>query len=106
MTSSPAVLDTTPHRSLYTGHDLSRAVTIGDLRAMVHHLLPGFVLEYLEGGAEEEATLAHNRDAFGAYRLRPHALVDVSHRQAGTALFGRPMSIPVVIAPTGLNGLF
>lgn len=104
--STAAVLDETPRRAFYTGHDLARAITIEDLRATAHRLLPDFVLEYLEGGADEEATLAHNRGAFAGYRLRSHALVDVSHRKIGTSLFGRPMPIPVVIAPTGLNGLF
>src|SRR4051794_11562715 len=103
---SPATLDGTPVRRFYAGHAVPRADTIGDLRAMAHRRLPAFALEYLEGGAEEEATLARNRAALAAHRLLPRALIDVSHRDLETSLFGRPMPLPFAIAPTGLNGLF
>lgn len=73
---------------------------------MAHQRLPGFALEYLEGGAEEEATLARNRDALGECRFIPRALRDVSHRDTGITLFGRPMRLPFAVAPSGLNGLF
>jgi (S)-mandelate dehydrogenase len=53
-----AQLEGTPERDFYTGSDLSRVQAVADLRARTHKLMPGFVLEYLEAGAEEEATLA------------------------------------------------
>src|SRR5512144_1244419 len=97
---SPATLGATPRRRLYCGSDLSRAIAIEDLRAMTHRVLPRFALEYLEGGAEEEATLARNRQAFAEYRFAPHALVDVSRRDLSTTLFGASTELPLVIAPT------
>ena len=104
--ASPAVLGTTPQRRLYAGRDPAHAVTIEDLRAMAHRRLPRFALEYLEGGAEDEATLAHNIAAWAEWRFAPRALVDVSRRDLSTELFGRAMAMPLVIAPTGLNELF
>jgi (S)-mandelate dehydrogenase len=104
--TSPAVLDGTPRRRLYRGRDPGRAVTVDDLRAMAHRRLPRFVLEYLEGGAEEEATLARNRAVFGEWRFQHRSFVDVSERDLSTELFGRTTTMPVVIAPTGLNELF
>src|SRR5207248_10469710 len=104
--ASPAVLAGTPERRLYAGRDLARAVTIEDLRAMAHRRLPRFALEYLEGGAEDEATLAHNIAAWADWRFMPHALVDVTRRDLSTELFGRRMAMPLVVAPTGLNELF
>lgn len=95
-----------PARSYYTGRNLARAHTIEDLRRMAHRRLPAFAVEYLEGGAEEEATLVRNLAAFASWRLSPKALVDVSRRDLSVALFGRPMPLPFAIAPTGLNGLF
>jgi (S)-mandelate dehydrogenase len=103
---TPATRRGTPARKLYTGHKLERARTIEDLRAMAHRRLPAFAAEYLEGGAEEEATLARNLAAFASYRLLPHALVDVSQRDQSISLFGRQTPFPFAIAPTGLNGLF
>jgi (S)-mandelate dehydrogenase len=103
---SPAQLAGSPPRRLYDGRDPARAVSVEDLRAMAHRFLPDFALGYLEGGAEEEQTLARNLAALAAWRFLPRALVDVSRRSTATTLFGRPMPVPIVIAPTGLNGLF
>jgi (S)-mandelate dehydrogenase len=104
--TSPAVLGGSPQRRFYGGGSLDRAVTIEDLRAMAHRRLPGFVLEYLEAGGEDEATLARNIAALAEWRFLHRSLVDVSRRNASTMLFGRKTAIPVIVAPTGLNALF
>ncbi len=93
-------------RRFYKGARLDRAVTIEDLRARTYGFLPKFALEYLEGGAEDEVTLQRNRMALSEYSLLPHALVDVSQRDISTRLFDRHAPMPLIIAPTGLNGLF
>src|SRR5205823_5896065 len=104
--ASPAVLRGSPRRRFYRGADPGRAITVEDLRAMAHRRLPRFALEYLEGGAEDEATLARNDAALAEWRFMHRSLIDVARRDAATTLFGRRMAIPVVIAPTGLNALF
>jgi len=104
--ASPALLERTPRRRLRRSGDLARARTVADLRAMAHARLPGFALEYLEGGSEEEAALARNLDSFAQWHFVPPVLVDVSHRDVSSELFGAPMSMPLAIAPTGLNALF
>ena len=103
---SPAQLNGSPRRRYYTGGALARAITIEGLRAMAHRRMPRFVLEYLEGGAEEEATLAREREAYGDWWFTPRQLVDVLHRSTRTSILGKPAEMPLVIAPTGLNGLF
>lgn len=103
---SPAQLDGSPRRRFYTGGDLDRALAIADLRARTHRLMPRFVLEYLEAGAEEEATLQREREAYGDWRFMPRTLVDVSHRSLERAILGRTAAMPLLVAPTGLNGLF
>jgi (S)-mandelate dehydrogenase len=104
--SAVAQLDGTPSRRHYAGRRLARALTIDDLRAMAHRRLPRFVLEYLEGGAEEEASLARERSAFADWWFLPRQLVDVSHRSLAGKLLGREVPLPLAIAPSGLNGLF
>lgn len=104
--ASPAVLGTSPQRRFYSGTNLDRAMTVEDLRAMAHRQLPGFVLEYLEAGGEDEAALARNIAALAEWRFLHRSLVDVSHRDVSTMLFDRKMTIPVIVAPTGLNELF
>ena len=101
-----AQLDGTPARRYYTGHNLRRAVAIEDLRAMTHRRLPRFALEYLEGGSEDEATLMRERTAYAEWRFAPRTLVDVSHRSLETRILGRPAPLPLIVAPTGLNGVF
>ena len=96
----------TPHRSFYTGRSLRRVQSIGDLRARAHKLMPRFVLEYLEAGAGDEATLARERAAYADWRFLPHVLRNVSSRSAQCDLLGRAARLPLAIAPTGLNGLF
>lgn len=103
---SVAQLDGSPRRDYYTGANLDRALSIADLRARAHKLMPRFVLEYLEAGAEDETTLNRERAAFEQWLFLPRTLVDVSGRTLSTNLLGRPTPMPAAIAPTGLNGLF
>jgi (S)-mandelate dehydrogenase len=103
---SIAQLGDTPARRYYTGSNLQRAKAVSDLRARTHKLMPRVALEYLEGGAGEEATLYREREAFAEWRYLPHTLVDESHLSLKRALLGREAAMPLAIAPTGLNGLF
>ncbi|WP_322292033.1 alpha-hydroxy acid oxidase [Allopontixanthobacter sp.] len=68
--------------------------------------MPRFVLEYLEGGAGEEATLAREREAFAEWRVMPRTLVDESQRDVSVEILGRKAPLPLAVAPTGLNGVF
>jgi (S)-mandelate dehydrogenase len=92
-------------RRYYRGRDVKRALDIEELRQMALSRLPNFVAEYLEGGAEDEYTLRNNRGAFERYRFVHRVLVDVADRSLATTVFGQPCGMPVVIGPTGFNGL-
>lgn len=81
------------------------AINIGDLRTIAKRRLPRFVFAYVDGGAEDERTLAENRDAFARLRFCPRTLVDVSKRDVSASILGAPAALPVVVGPTGLNGL-
>ncbi|HEY7662060.1 MAG TPA: alpha-hydroxy acid oxidase [Xanthobacteraceae bacterium] len=101
-----AQLDGTPLRRYYTGLRPQRAIAVSDLRAMSHKRLPRFALEYLEGGAQDEAAMMRERRAFAEWRFVPRTLVDVSRRTLQAQILGRDAAMPVVVAPTGLNGIF
>ena len=92
-------------RHPFSGHDISRALYIADLRDIARRRVPGFVFEYVESGAEDEATLRGNREALARLRLLPQTLVDTSGRHLRSTILGRPANAPLIIAPTGLNGL-
>lgn len=81
------------------------AVNIDDLRKIARRRLPKFVFSYVDGGSEDERTLTRNRDAFSQWRFRPRTLVDVSSRDTAGTVLGGPSAMPVIVGPTGLNGL-
>ena len=85
--------------------EFRQAVNIEDLRAIARRRLPRFVFDYVDGGAEDERTLARNLDAFARMQFRPRTLVDVSKRSSTARLLGAPSALPAVVGPTGLNGL-
>lgn len=76
------------------------------LREMARRRLPRPVFDYLDGGAEDEATLQANRSAFAALRLRYVVHEDDAAVDLSTSLCGSPMSMPVLLAPVGSAGLF
>src|SRR3981189_31095 len=85
--------------------DRARALNIAHRREIARRRVPGFAFEYVEGGAEDEVTLRANREALERLRLIPQTLIDTSARHQRTAILGRPPNSPLVIAPTGLNGM-
>lgn len=68
--------------------------------------LPGFVFDYLEGGADEERCLNRNSSALQRLLLIPERLTNVENTRCHTTFFSRPAAVPIAIAPTGFNALF
>ncbi len=77
-----------------------------DFRAIAKRRLPSPVFHYLDGGADDEVTLARNTQAFDDYELLPSQLSDVSTVDLQTTLFGKTVDWPVMISPTGASKLF
>ncbi len=92
-------------RRHFRGRDLGRVLNIADLREVARRRIPHFVFEYVEGGAEDEQTLRCNRRAFEALSFIPHTLVDTTARSHKIELFGRPTAAPLIVGPTGMNGM-
>jgi L-lactate dehydrogenase (cytochrome) len=82
---------------------LSRAASVADLRLMARRRLPGGVFDYIDGGAEDELTLRRNVAAFRRAELVPRVLRDVSGIDTATTLLGRPLPMPLVVAPIGFT---
>ena len=85
---------------------VERALNVEDLRRIAAYRLPRVVYHYIQGGAEEHATLRANREVFEAIRFAPRTLVDVSRRSQNVALYGRVYDSPIGIAPLGAAELF
>ena len=82
----------------------AKPINVEDYRILAQRRLPKIIFDYLEGGADDETALKHNREVFERYRLMPRRLIDVSKRDTGIELFGRHQTAPFMIGPTGLNG--
>jgi len=82
---------------------LRQCASVDDLRRAARRRLPRGVFDYIDGGAESESTLAANSAAFARLQFRPRVLRDVSRLDPSTTLLGRPLPIPLVLAPTGFT---
>ena len=92
-------------RRSFRGTNLARALNVADLRELARRRIPRFVFEYVDGGAEDEVTLRGNRAAFDRLRLLPRTLIDTAARHQRTQILATAAQAPMVIAPTGFNGM-
>ncbi|MFM9844794.1 MAG: alpha-hydroxy acid oxidase [Dongiaceae bacterium] len=83
-----------------------RAYSIDALRGLARGALPRPVFDFADGGAEDESTLRRNESAFDDLRLLPQPLRGTADRDLSVTLFGKRLSLPVIVGPTGLAGLF
>ena len=82
---------------------LARAASVADLRRIAKRRLPGGVFDYIDGGAEDERTLAANQIAFEATTFRPRVLRGIEKVEIDSTILGRPLAYPLVLAPTGFT---
>jgi (S)-mandelate dehydrogenase len=92
-------------RRPYAGTDYRKALSIDDLERIARRRLPNFVFEYIYGGADDEQSLRHNRAVFDDYLFEPKTLTKVGDRELSTPLLGKRYRMPLVIGPTGYNGM-
>ncbi len=83
---------------------LARAASVEDLRRIAKRRLPGGVFDYIDGGAEDERTLAANQAAFAAVTYRPRVLRGLETVSTASTILGQPLTYPLVLAPTGARG--
>jgi len=87
------------------GSSSNQLVTVEDYRNAARRRVPKMVWSYIDEGADELATLTGNRDAFSRWRLRSKVLTGVGTPDLSTSVAGVPLSMPVLLAPTGFLGL-
>jgi L-lactate dehydrogenase (cytochrome)/(S)-mandelate dehydrogenase len=80
--------------------------SIAAMRDLARHVLPRPVFDFADGGAEDERTLRRNEGAFADFDLLPKPLNGAAERDLSVTLFGDRLSLPVMVGPTGLSGLF
>jgi len=79
--------------------------SIEDLRQRARRRLPKAIFDFIDGGSQDEVSLAANRRDFERLALVPRVLTDVSKRQLASTVLGERVAFPLIVAPTGLAGL-
>jgi L-lactate dehydrogenase (cytochrome) len=68
--------------------------------------LPAPLFHYIDGGADDERSLARNTSAFNDYEFLPRVLQDVAQIDLSTSILGTRIDLPFFLAPTGMSRLF
>lgn len=77
-----------------------------DYRELARAKLPRQLFDYIDGGAYTESTMRANVSDLRSIHLRQRILRDVSDIDLGAEVLGEKLSLPVVLGPVGLVGMF
>jgi L-lactate dehydrogenase (cytochrome) len=95
-----------PHSKSAPRRSTIAARNIADLELRAARRLPAPIWHYLQGGADDEWTVARNTSAFERYALVPDVLIDVTRIDASVQLLGHRYPLPLLLSPTGMSQLF
>ncbi len=84
---------------------LDRCLNVADFEVIAKRRMPRAYYDYYAGGAEDERTLAGNRDGFARWTVLPRVLVDVSRVDLAVEVLGAPLTMPILLAPTAYQRL-
>jgi L-lactate dehydrogenase (cytochrome) len=77
-----------------------------DFREAARRRLPRFLFDYADGGANSEHTLQRNVLDLADVALRQRVLMGGGEVDLKTTLFGQQRSLPVMLGPVGIAGMF
>jgi len=80
--------------------------SVMDYRELARRKLPRQLFDYIDGGAYAESTMRANVADLRDIHLRQRILRDVSDIDLGTTVLGERLSLPIILAPVGLAGMF
>ncbi len=84
---------------------LATAVNVAELRRIAEARLPAVVFDYLDGAAEDEATLKDNCQAFKNWIFRPRHGVELETPDLAVEVMGQKLAWPALLAPIGYSAL-
>jgi L-lactate dehydrogenase (cytochrome) len=80
--------------------------SVTDYRELARRRLPRQLFDYIDGGAYAENTMRANVEDLQRIHLRQRILRDVSDVELGAEVMGERLSLPLVLGPVGLAGMF
>lgn len=77
-----------------------------DFRELAKRRLPGPIFDYIDGGADDEATYRRNTASFERCDLVPDVLRGVAAVDLSVTVMGQKLAVPFYCSPTALQRLF
>ena len=85
---------------------LSDCHNFHDFRKLAERRLPGPIFNYIDGAADDEATLRQNTASFERCDLVPNVLRGVETVDMSVTVMGQKLAMPFYCSPTALQRLF
>ena len=81
-------------------------VTCDDYRRLAEKRLPRFLFDYIDGAAGQEISMSRNVSDLNQVRLEQRVMRDVSDIETSTRILGSTVSMPLVLGPVALAGMY
>jgi L-lactate dehydrogenase (cytochrome) len=85
---------------------LKNCYKTADFRQLAKQRLPSPIFHYIDGGADDELTLARNTSAFDAVDLVPNVLAGIGEVDMSVSVLGQHLQMPLFFSPTAMQRLF
>jgi L-lactate dehydrogenase (cytochrome) len=85
---------------------LKNCYRTSDFRRLAKQRLPAPIFHYIDGGSDDEVTLARNTGAFDTVDLVPNVLAGISDVDLSVSVLGQKLDMPLFMAPTAMQRLF
>ncbi|ALV46148.1 alpha-hydroxy-acid oxidizing enzyme [Arthrobacter alpinus] len=82
-----------------------RCYSVGDMQKLAAKALPKSILDYIEGGGEDEASMRRNIESYNDWSFMPK-WGSVENLSLETTILDGPSSMPLWLSPTGGTRLF
>jgi 4-hydroxymandelate oxidase len=83
----------------------SRPLNLHEYETAARALLSTMAFDYVAGGSGDEVSVRANRAAFARWRFLPRVLRGLREVSTATTVLGHPVSMPVLLAPSGFHRL-
>jgi 4-hydroxymandelate oxidase len=103
----PARTDASEHNpeTLSPTAPLVTDLSLEELEREARHAIGEMAYAYYAGGADDERLVLGNVEAWSHWQLHPRVLAGIAEVSTATTMLGSPVSSPVAIAPTAIQGL-
>lgn len=85
---------------------LENCYRVASFRELARRRLPAPIFHYIDGGADDELTLARNSEGFDAIDLVPNVLAGVDSVDLSVEVLGQRLQLPYFYSPTAMQRLF